>query len=258
MEHFTWSTASSRLAATFAGLGFIVSSRQTEMVERNSRLSIRYFISQSSQWRQLDRDVLRNDFETGALAQADPMHPFLQGWRGIGCYLMLCRRQERGVRLRLKEVVPGKAWEYEEGEEDPRLTLSKQVHSLRDLPLCGALGTVGIPVVDSDGEPGRRRYFVPTVGLKSLNGIDLPEWRTAFLIRRKEPGKLDLQIEAEDPEHPLSYAYQGAYAYAKLAAHIKRLERYMILKAPRSNRRVIIHEHASDHALDQVGRFFRA
>lgn len=252
MDASAWSTASTKLAAVFAGLGFVVSCRETEIAELNSRLNLRHFVGQTSQWRRhLDRDWLRSAWENGSLEKEDPLHPFLQGLRAVRCYDQLLRYQARGERLRLRPVAGGRAWEYEPGEEDSRMTLARRVHEISDLPLAAALATVGVPVIDLLGQAPKRKYLLPAEGLDPAGSA------TAELIRRAEPGKLDLQLERDQPEHPLCAAYQASYAYAALNAHIKRLERNIVIKAPHSNRRAYISERAPDRILDQVARHFR-
>jgi hypothetical protein len=202
----------------------------------------------------LQRDTLRRSHLTGELAKSDPLHPFLQALRAARNYDALLDHQHTGARLRLVAEVPG-AWTYEPGEEDARLRLMPGPRT-NDLPLAAACGVAGIPVVDIEGEPGRRMYRLPQRGLRSLE-LPLPEWETLHLIRRQVPGQPALALEHTAPQHPLCLAYQGAYSYAVLLAHCKRLARNVLLKDPHSSRRALIPENPSADLLDDVRRHFR-
>jgi len=250
MQAFTWSTASTPLAAAFAACGFIVRSQQTEIIELRHALKQRFSVSPTSQWSQLDRDGLRNAYGTGGLLKADPLHPFLQALRAAHNYSALLKHQATGERFRLASCGVG-CWQYEPGIEDSTLSLSRGPRTT-DLPLAAALGVIGIPVIDIEGDQGRRFYVLPAHGMRSA-----PEWQTLDLIRRSVPGQTRLVLEDTQPQHPLCSAYQGAYSYALLLAHCKKQAREVLLKSPNSNRRALIPENPSSHLLDQVRTHFR-
>lgn len=253
----SWSTASTKLAAVYAGLGFVVTTRETEIIELNNRLNLRYFVSQSSMLRpSLDRDLLREHWDTGGLAAADRFHPFLCGMAAVKNMAWLQRWQsawqmkdEKCSNLRL--TLKGALYEYEPGEEDSRLTLATECIRSKDLPLMAAMGVLGFPVIDTEGEAPRRLYIMPNTGLDPL------QRKAVDLVKRADPAKLPLALEQSAPEHPLCLAYNGAYAFAKMNAHIRKLNRNVLLKAPRSKRRALIPENPSDVLLDEVGRHFR-
>lgn len=246
----SWSTASAKLAATFAGLGFVVTTRETEIIELDNKLNLRFFISERSTARPaLERDLLREHWENGGLEKADRFHPFLCGMAAVRNMAMLQRWQSTaGLRMRL--TLKGALYEYQPGEEDSRMTLATECIRSKDLPLMAAMGVIGFPVIDTEGEAPRRLYILPNLGLDPM------QQKAAQLVKRAQPGKA-LDLEAQNPEHPLCLAYNGAYAFAKLNAHIKKLSRNVLLKAPRSRRRALIPENASDALLDEVGRHFR-
>lgn len=250
MQAFTWSTASTPLAAAFAACGFIVRPALTEIIELRHALKQRFSISPTSQWSQLDRDGLRNAYGTGELLKSDPLHPFLQALRAAHNYSALLKYQATGERFRLAPCGLG-AWQYEPGIEDSTLTLQRGPRTT-DLPLAAALGVIGIPVINLEGDVGRRFYALPAYGMRNQ-----PEWQTLDLIRRRSPGQTALVLETTQPQHPLVSAYQGAYSYACLLSHCKRQAREVLLKSPHSNRRALIPENPSDHLLDQVRTHFR-
>ena len=250
MQAFTWSTASTPLAAAFAACGFIVRSQQTEIIELRQALKQRFSISPTSQWSQLDRDGLRNAYGTGSLLASDPLHPFLQALRAAHNYSALLKFQATGDKLCLVSCALG-AWQYEPGTEPSTLSLQRGPRTT-DLPLAAALGVIGIPVIDMQGEQGRRFYCLPAHGMRAA-----PEWQTLDLIRRAVPGQTALVLETTQPQHPLCSAYQGAYSYACLLAHCKKQAREVLLKSPHSNRRALIPENPSGHLLDQVRSHFR-
>lgn len=255
MEAFNWSTKDTALAAALGACGFPIRTSETEIVELRQSIKRRFFIGETSQWSQLDREGLLQSHANGSLAHADPLHPFLQALRAAHNYDALLSMQKTGASFKLVGI--RESWKYQEGEEDSRLRLCRGPRTT-DLPLAAALGVVGIPVIDIEGEPGHRFYVLPAYGLRS---VDLPhafpEWRTAHLIRREVPGKPALALERVDPQHPLCHAYQGAYTYAVLIAHCKRLSRNVLIKAPNSKRRAHIPENPSADLLADVRRHFR-
>lgn len=255
MEAPTWSTKNTALAAALGACGFPIRTSETEIVELRHAIKRRFFIGESSQWATLDREGLLQAHANGSLLQADPLHPFLQALRAAHNYDSLLAMQKTGERLKLQRS--GDAWQYQPGEEDPRLRLHRGPRTT-DLPLAAALGVIGIPVIDIEGEPGRRFYVLPSHGLRSIDlPTAFPEWRTAHLIRREVPGKPALALEQADRQHPLCHAYQGAYTYAVLIAHCKRLARNVLIKAPNSKRRAHIPESPSADLLEDVRRHFR-
>jgi hypothetical protein len=243
-----WSTANTKLAAVFAGLGFPIETARTEILERRSSSRVRYFVGEQSTRSALRRELLRSGWENGELAKADPLHPFLVGLCAVTNYERLLIMQSRGERYRLT-AVPG-GWEYRQGEEDARLMLATQCVQTTDLPLAAALGAIGVPVIRFEGGQGQRRYVLPNIGL------DAVQQPCAQLIRRAEPGKLDLLLERTEPQHPLCAAYQASYSLGKLNAHLKGQRRCIVLKAPGSQRRAMVTEGATDRVMDKVRRHF--
>jgi hypothetical protein len=254
MEAFSWSTKSTALAAAFGACGFPIRTNATEILELRQAFKLRFFIGAQSQWLALERDPLREAHLTGELLKADPLHPFLQALRAARNYDVLLDVQKTGSRVRLTPAAQG-AWHYEPGEEDARLRLMPGPRT-NDLPLAAACGVVGIPVVDIEGEQGRRLYRLAARGLRSIE-LPQPEWETLHLIRRQMPGKPALALEQSEPQHPLCLAYQGAYSYAALLAHCKRLARNVLIKDPHSRRRALIPENPSADLLEDVRRHFK-
>lgn len=264
----SWSTADSQLAAAFAGCGFVVITRETEILELHNQVNLRYFIGDHSTVRPgLDREVLMEHWSSGELVKADPMHPFVCAMGAIRNHKALLKMQATGARLRLRSRGPGSGWEYEPGEEAPRLRLSQTVCATKDLPLAAAFGWIGTPVIDLEGASGARRYILPQDGHRGLDALDHADWRTDYLRRRQtvqnpeafghDGRPIPLAIELQNPEHPLCLAYNGSYAYARLQVHIRKLRRQIIIKAPSSKRRAVIPENPSDALLDEMGRHFQ-
>ncbi len=253
----SWSTASTKLAAVYAGLGFVVITRETEIIELNNRINLRYFVGQTSTVRTyLDRDILRELWDSGELAQQDPQHPFLCGMSAIRCMSSLLDFQKTGDPIRLVKL--GGVYEYQPGVEDPRLKLTQECVETQDLPLAAAFGGIGHPVIDIKGDAPRRTYVISNRGHEHLGDIIAAAAPlAAHLIRRAEPGRLALAIEKEDPEHPLPLGYNGTFAYAKMTAHIRKLSRSVLIKAPNSKRRALIPENPSDALLEEMARHFR-
>ena len=263
MEAFTSSTKNTALAAAFGACGFPIRTTETEIVELRHSIKTRFFIGETSQWLKLDRQGLHESYASGKLLKADPLHPFLQALRAAHNYSCILTMQHQAQRFRLARVVGSDssvsvdAWQYQLGEEDARLRFHRGPRT-NDLPLVAAMGVIGTPVIDFEGEPGRRLYVLPAYGLRCVDlPSAFPEWHTAQLIRRAVPGKPTLALEISNPQHPLCHAYQGAYTNAVLIAHCKKLARNVLLKAPNSKRRAHIPENPSADLLEDVRRHFR-
>ena len=244
-----WSTCNTKLASVFGALGFSITTRETEILERNNQVKARFFIADQSARNGLVRDALRAGFENGALAKADPMHPFLISWVAITNYERLLEMQATGRRYVLVPVPGG--WEYRVGEEDARLRLAGELIRTGDLPLAAALGAIGLPVVDIEGPAGERRYLLPK------SRVEAGVLNAGEMIKRAVPGKLDLRLEREVPGHPLCVAYQATFSHAALAKHMRNHFRALVLRAPKSQRRAMVGENPSDRVLDQARRFFQ-
>jgi hypothetical protein len=243
-----WSTSNTKLASAFAALGFGVSTRMTEVLERGVTKA-RFFIEEQSARNGMRRDLLRAGWENGGLAKADAMHPFLISMAAIENYEALLDMQAVGSRWVLVQGAGG--WVYRKGEEDSRLRLCGELIRTGDLPLAAALGVIGLPVVDIQGEPGARRYVLPAMRVEA--GV----LKAGELIKREVPGKWDLALEKSMPGHPLCVGYQATFSHAALVAHMKRHFKAVVLRAPGSQRRAMVGEGASGRVMDQVRRHFQ-
>lgn len=281
----SWSTNNHKIAAAFAGLGFRVELNETEIIELDSWRNLRFEVSDTSLTNPKlpSRDDLFRGWMEGTLLQIDNDHPFLCGYYACHNMEALMKMQASGQPYALQLVKGSPLYHYQPGTEDPRLSLSPVRHATVDLPLAAAVGLAGLPVIDLDGEPGRRRYLMPDllkempfqppkqrewvpvvardehgfchVG-KRLEDEVIPLPPAAF-FPRIERGKPNLQLGLTHPMHPVVLGYNGAYAYGVLRRKLNELKRRLLIKAPDSDRRALIPLNPSKQLEDEVRQHFQ-
>jgi hypothetical protein len=256
-----WSTNNHKIAAAFAGLGFRVVINETQIVELNSWKNLRFEVSDTSLHHPNlpHRDDLYRGWMEGTLAVLDNDHPFLCGIHA--CHNMEClmKLQATQESFALQLVKGSPLYRYETGVEDPRLALAEIKHATVDLPLAAAVGLVGLPVINIDGAPPRRRYLFPDL-THSAFGIphsSFPPLPVASLFQRIEAGRPNLALGLTHPQHPVIHGYNATYAYADLLSKIKPLKRRILIKDPFSDRRVLAPENPSPAFEDEIRQHFR-
>lgn len=263
----SWSTNSAKIAAAFAGLGFKITTRETEIIELDRFTNLRFYVSETSLLRPTlpHRDDLYRGWIEGTLVKLDPTHPFLCGMHACHSMDALMDYQSTGTSYAL-QLVPGTPlYRYQTGAEDPHLKLAPVAHAIVDLPLAAAVSLAGLPVIDIEGSPPRRRYLLPNRTLsallfsssQSLPVSESPSLPVSDLLARKTPGKLPLQLGSTHPEHPVIQGYNATYAYARLFTEIKRLKKNLLVKDPYSDRRALVPENPSSQLEDEVRQHFR-
>lgn len=255
-----WSTTNRPIAAAFAGLGFRVVINETEIIELNQWKNLRFEISDSSLTNPSlpSRDDLFRGWKEGTLEKLDNDHPFLCGIWAAYNMEQLMKLQATGERFRLVRPVGSPLYRYEKGEEDSRLTVAPVCHASIDLPLAAAVGLVGLPVTNIDGDPGRRRYMFPDLTHEDLiilnaeQGIPVTQF-----FRRKDRDKPNLQLGLTHPQHPVVQGYNGSFAYGDLQRKLKSLKKRLLVKDPYSDRRALIPENPSAALEDEMRQHFR-
>lgn len=251
-----WSTTNRPLAAAYAGLGFRVVINETEIIELDHWKNLRFEVSGTSLTnpRLPHRDDLYRGWMEGTLEKLDNDHPFLCGiWAGRNMEAIM-KMQDTGESMRLVLLPGSPLYRYERGVEDPRLKLAPVRHATVDLPIAAAVGLDGLPVIDIDGEPGRRRYLFPDLTHSSLlNPACKIEHPVSSFFVRSTPGKPNLALGLTHPQHPVVHGYNGAYAYGVLLGKLKALKKRLLVKDPYSDRRAIVPENPS-HALEDEMR----
>lgn len=255
-----WSTTNRPVAAAFAGLGFRVVINETEIIELKQWKNLRFEVSDTSLTnpRLPSRDDLYRGWREGTLEKLDDDHPFLCGvW---ACYNMeqLMKMQSTDERYRLVRPAGSPLYRYERGEEDARLTVAPVRHATIDLPLAAAVGLVGLPVTNIDGEEGRRRYMFPDLTLEDHLLIGAEQTMpVSHLFRRKTPGQPNLQLGLDHPQHPVVHGYNGSHAYGDLQRKLKAVKKRLLLKDPYSDRRALVPEKPTRAFEDEIRNHFR-
>lgn len=256
----SWSTNNHKLAAAYAGLGFRVVINETEIIELNQWRNLRFEVSDTSLTNPKlpHRDDLYRGWKERTLEKMDSDHPFLCGIHAGHNMECLMKKQATGLSLALKLIPGSPLYRYETGVEDPRLTLAPVQHATIDLPLAAAVGLGGLPVIDIDGEPGRRRYLFPGLTHSSLlNPACKIEHPVSSFFVRSTPGKPNLALGLTHPQHPVVHGYNGAYAYGVLLGKLKALKKRLLVKDPYSDRRAIVPENPSHALEDEMRRHFK-
>lgn len=255
----SWSTNNHKIAAAFAGLGFRVDLSETEIIELDSWRNLRFEVKETSliHPKLPHRDDLYRGWMEGTLAQLDNDHPFLCGYWACHNMEALMKMQASGQSFALHLVQGSPLYHYQPGPEDPRLKLAPVQHATVDLPLAAAVGLAGLPVIDLDGPPGRRRYLMPDLTHTSLRPSSPPSLPPAAFFPRIERGKPNLRLGLAHPTHPVVLGYNGAYAYGILRRKLHELKRRLLIKAPDSDRRALIPLNPSKDLEDEVRQHFQ-
>lgn len=247
-----WSTGNTRLAAAFAGMGFVVVTRDTIIAEKNAHENIRFHVGDVSVARpELQREWLYRAYREGSLPAEHPLLAGLAACRNVDALMQM---QKTGQSHAL--ALEGAFFIYRSGVEHSALAHAPCEHRTRDLLLAGAVGITGLPVTQIEGAEGSRRYGMPDTTLRHLAGeLGLPTVTQLLTRRRVPPHPHALQIGITHPQHPLSDAYNAARAYGVLLREVR--ERNILLKDPYSKRRVLTPENPSPRLEEETRRFFR-
>ena len=255
-----WSTKNRPIAAAYAGLGFRVVTNETEIIELDQWKNLRFEVSETSLTNPHlpHRDDLFRGWKESTLEKLDNDHPFLCGiWAGHNMEKLM-KMQDTGESFRLLLEPGSPLYRYERGEEDPRLKLATVRHATVDLPLAAAVSLAGLPVINIDGEPGRRRYLFPDTTHEHLIAADAAALVPVIqFFPRITPGKPSLQLGLTHPQHPIVLGYNGSHAYGVLLGKLKTLKRRLLVKDPYSDRRAIVPENPSHAFEDEMRLHFR-
>ena len=193
-------------------------------------------------------DGLNNDWHSGSLEQADPLHPFLCGLRACHNANMIASSLRNEDRIRLTLVGDGHATIYTDGDELPSLREADELIETTDAGLVAALGVIGIPMIEHENGLFRLPRFGHSV--KAPSG----EWMrhdAQALIEQLREGRL------EQTQHPLVSSYNARSVHDQIRRHLHATGRRVLLRKPRSLRSAFVSEKASDDMLDRVQRYFR-
>ncbi|WP_461785220.1 hypothetical protein [Prosthecobacter sp.] len=244
-----WPTHNVNLAACLGALGMPV---RTDIVfdERSGEEITTFYLGLQSLWNALHTDQLIQQWQSGELERADPLHAFLCGLRSSHNAVMLESSLRNGRHLRLAATAGNHATIYVEGDELPSLREADELIETNDAALVAALGVIGIPVIEHE----RGSFRLPRFGHSVLasNG----EWvrhDAQALTQQLRDGSL----ERDDPQHPLISAYNARCVHAQITTHLHSTARRVLLRKPRSIRSAFVAEDASDDMLDRVQRHFR-
>jgi hypothetical protein len=244
-----WPTHSLSLASCLGALGFPI---RTDVVldERSGEEVTTFYVGLRSLWNSMATDALINDWHSGRLEQADPLHPFLCGLRACHNANTIASSLRNEDRIRLTLTADDHVMIYDDGDELPSLRDADELIETTDAGLVAALGVIGIPMIEHDNGLFRLPRFGHSV--KALSG----EWMrydAQALIQQLRENRL----ERDEPQHPLISAYNARCVQNQIVAHLHSTGRRVLLRKPRSLRSAFVSEQASDDMLDRVQRHFR-
>ena len=242
-----WPTHSLSLASCLGALGFPI---RTDVVldERSGEEVTTFYVGLQSLWNAMTTDGLNNDWHSGSLEQADPLHPFLCGLRACHNDNMIASSLRNEDRIRLTLTGYDHATIYTEGDELPSLRDANELIETTDAGLVAALGVIGIPMIEHENGLFRLPRFGHSV--KAPSG----EWMrhdAQALLQQLREGRL------EQTQHPLVSAYNTRCVHDQILRHLNATGRRVLLRKPRSLRSAFVSEKASDDMLDRVQRHFR-
>lgn len=255
-----WSTHSAKVAAALNALGFPVEINITERAEGDQltgQVLVQFSLFEPNVYvPDAKLNPMVRGWESGALATAHPMHPFLVGLRACNAYDEV-QKVIHGGRLMRLEYGPGEAWtRYVPGDESPAMRMPATAAETDDLNLVCALSVLGFPVIGIRGEPGAHWFRLPQFGHPLRNAAG--EWHQPDLVhlaRRATPGRLDLALEQTEPHHPLIAAYNAKHVHGQLLRRLRqRHSARTIAVSPRkwTGRYAFISEGASNRVLDSI------
>jgi hypothetical protein len=216
--------------------------------ERSGDEVTTFYVGLQSLWNAMTTDGLNNDWHSGSLEQADPLHPFLCGLRACHNANMIASSLRNEDRIRLTLVGDDHATIYTDGDELPSLRKADELIETTDAGLVAALGVIGIPMIEHENGLFRLPRFGHSV--KAPSG----EWMrhdAQALIEQLREGRL------EQTQHPLVSAYNARSVHDQIRRHLQATGRRVLLRKPRSLRSAFVSEQASDDMLDRVQRHFR-
>ena len=242
-----WPTHSLSLASCLGALGFPI---RTDVVldDRTGEEVTTFYVGLQSLWNSLTTDGLNNDWHSGSLDLADPLHPFLCGLRACHNANIIASSLRNEDRIRLTLTADDHATIYTDGDELPSLRDADELIETTDAGLVAALGVIGIPMIEHENGLFRLPRFGHSV--KAPSG----EWMrhdAQALIEQLREGRL------EQTQHPLVSAYNARCVHDQILRHLHATGRRVLLRKPRSLRSAFVSEQASNDMLDRVQRHFR-
>ncbi len=255
---FSWHTKNTKLASALGYLQFPIRTQVNQDV-RSGKVETMFFMGDTS----VDvnppyvRDFILQNWDAGTLAQAEPLHPFLQGMRAEHNFEMLMDAQKKGRRIRLVGVAGSHATEYRDGQELPELVNAAMVFRLADASLVAALGTLGIPVIKIEYDGKRHIYTLPVEGhaLRQRDG-SVQRYNGVTLAQRQDDCR-DLLLELRDPRHPIVSAYGTRQVHQQLLKHLESEVEILCIRPEGTQRKAFVTINATGAVMDKVTDHFR-
>ena len=209
-----------RLAACFRALGFRYHA-ETIIQERTDTPRTQFlFELHSLRFPHLNARLIYGAWKSGQLQQTEPMHLLCVMMLAQANYdAMLSMTKDRAA-YRLASCAGGQLTRYEPGTEAHAITLLAERVPTDDLRLAACVGLLGIPATQITCPQSRRHVFhLAAVGYPVLLADGRQHLHRAVDLIRRAPSPTDplrLQMEIDQPLHPLCIAYDALYNRTEL------------------------------------------
>lgn len=252
-----------QLAASLAALGFPCDCKP--LVDVDTEKTAREFLFQSRSLRPEFAHLsiqIAKQWSDGTLARSDPMHPL--------CVMMHAQHNynrildmHHGAIMNLRGTAGGRLTIYRRDTQLDPLTKfavkDQSGHDIRlecpDLALAAALGLVGLPVLDFDGNEGSRRYWLPRHGYTILTAEGQRRLEDAAQLARRAPTAADerrLALEVTDPLHPVCLGYDALVSRAALKKLLETRDPFLHIRS--GGNEVIVSAAHTGRVMDEVAQ----
>lgn len=249
------STKDIRFAAALGTMGVPIELRVT-LDEQSGKRTTRFHLAlQSVDRADWQTKRLIDGWRSGRMLARTPEHPFAVIMLAFANRSALLDCVHNGRRLSLQRIAAGvEVWGYapsDTGLPGRRSVVGGEVIRTGDLKMAAALGTVGLPVVEIEGDAGHRRFYLPRFGPARQGGLPPVDGLRLMLAWREDR-------ESVPWEDPFAQAARGLYNRERLLDAVNREVELVMLRKPRSLRSAIVRADASAEAWDKVKDHFDA
>lgn len=257
-----------KLAACYRAMGFRYDCKPV-IHERTETLNIQFLFQLTSlRFPTLNLQTLADQWKSGALRQTDPMHVLCVMMAAQWNYDALLVWLKEGARQRLKAVATGRMTRYFTGDDAAGLLRQAETVPVDDMRLAACLGLMGLPIVDiSSVSASRHTFHIARTGYAVLLDDGRQHLHNAGQLMKRAPTPQDplrLQLEDDQPLHPLCLAYDALYNRGELKRELGRPS-LLLIDSPGARladngamvekiavKQALVDVNARGHVMDQV------
>ncbi|MBB5038266.1 hypothetical protein [Prosthecobacter dejongeii] len=263
-----------RLAACFRALGFPY---QAEVIihERRDEMRVQFlFQPQSLRFPSLFASALLAQWQSGELAQREPLHLLCVMMNAQHNYDQLLKAQKQGSALRVVSVAGGLMTRYVLGQEPATVAFSPERVSIDDLRLAACLGMLGVPLLRITGSSPRHVFEMARTGYPVLLSDGQRHVHDAQVLSRRSPTEADplrLWLEIQQPLHPLCIGYDALYSRTQLKRELETQKKLLMIDEASHRvtgdgasteilaaKQALVSVDAAGHVMDHVTRHMKS